>query len=149
MTGTNLPGGAFLVDADERVAALEERAGQLEVGLWNGLESWLLHLPNGEVHGLVERDELLEMAYVRASHVDSFTVNPEDGDTDADLEAGPEVIERTLLLIDWLPMRVSELAPAGRILVLAMPVLVGEEKALPFIIKEGHWDDVWLRRVQR
>jgi hypothetical protein len=151
MTGTNLPGGAFLVDADERVAALQERAGQLEVGLWNGLESWLLHLPNGEVHGLVDRDELLEMAFVRAEHVDSFTVDPEDADleADADPDAEPEVIERTVLLIDWLPMRVSELAPAGRILVLAMPVLVGEEKALPFIIKEGHLDDVWLRRVQR
>lgn len=144
MTGTNLPGGAFLVDADERVAALEERAGQLEVGLWNGLESWLLHLPNGEVHGLV-RDELLEMAFVRAEHIDSFTVDPEDADANGE----PEVIERTVLLIDWLPMRVSELAPAGRILVLAMPVLVGDEKALPFIIKEGHLDDVWLRRVAR
>ena len=147
MTGTNLPGGAFLVDIEDRVKALEERAGQLEIGLWNGLESWLLRLPNGEVHGLVEQDEQLEMAFVRAEHVDRFRVERED--TDADADAAQEVFERITLLIDWLPMRVSEMAPAGRVLVLAMPVLVGDEKALPFIIKAGLWDDVWLRRVQR
>ncbi len=147
MTGTNLPGGAFLVDIEDRVKALEERAGQLEIGLWNGLESWLLRLPNGEVHGLVEQGEQLEMAFVRAEHVDRFRVERED--TDADADAAQEVFERITLLIDWLPMRVSEMAPAGRVLVLAMPVLVGDEKALPFIIKAGLWDDVWLRRVQR
>ena len=147
MTGTNLPGGAFLVDAEDRVKALEERAGQLEIGLWNGLESWLLRLPNGEVHGLVEQGEQLEMAFVRAEHVDRFRVERED--TDADADAAQEVFERITLLIDWLPMRVSEMAPAGRVLVLAMPVLVGDEKALPFIIKAGLWADVWLRRVQR
>jgi hypothetical protein len=147
VTGTNLPGGAFLVDIEDRVKALEERAGQLEIGLWNGLESWLLRLPNGEVHGLVEQGEQLEMAFVRAEHVDRFRVERED--TDADADAAQEVFERITLLIDWLPMRVSEMAPAGRVLVLAMPVLVGDEKALPFIIKAGLWDDVWLRRVQR
>jgi len=142
MTGTDLPGGAFVVDAAARAQALEELAGQVEIGLWGGLECWLLRLPSGELHGLVEHNEPLEMAYIRAEHVDHFEVADERGAADA-------LVERTVLVIDWLPMRVSEMAPAGRILVLAMPLPNGEHDEVPFIIREGHCDEVWLRRVQR
>ncbi len=112
------------------VEALGERAGQLEVGLWHGQESWLLVSQNGEEHGL-EHGEQLELAFIRGER----TVGGE-GDTREDQ-----------LHVDWLPVRVSELAPAGRILVLAMPLCDGDRTAIPFIIKEGFCMDLWLRRV--
>ena len=122
--------GAFFVRPEALVEALGERAGQLEVGLWQGQESWLLVSQNGEEHGL-EQDEPLELAFIRGER----TVG---GEGDAREEQ---------LQVDWLPVRVSELAPAGRILVLAMPLCDGDRTAIPFIIREGFCMDLWLRRV--
>ena len=122
--------GAFFVRPEALVEALGERAGQLEVGLWQGQESWLLVSQNGEEHGL-EQDEPLELAFIRAERTAG-------GGGDARVDE---------LQVDWLPVRVSELAPAGRILVLAMPLCDGDRTAIPFIIREGFCMDLWLRRV--
>ncbi len=122
--------GAFWVRSDALVEALAARAGQLEVGLWQGQESWLWVSQNGEEHGL-EHGEQLELAFIRSER----TVCGEGEARDDQLQ------------VDWLPVRVSELAPAGRILVLAMPLCDGDRTAIPFIIKGGFCADLWLRRV--
>jgi hypothetical protein len=122
--------GAFWVRSDALVEALAERAGQLEVGLWQGQASWLWVSQTGEEHGL-EHGEQLELAFIRSER----TV------------CGEGEAREDQLQVDWLPVRVSELAPAGRILVLAMPLCEGDRTAIPFIIQGGSCADLWLRRV--
>jgi len=130
LSGQGAERGAFWVRSGALVEALGERAGQLEVGLWQGQKSWLWVSQNGEEHGL-EHGELLELAFIRSER----TVG---GDGEA---------REDQLQVDWLPVRVSELAPAGRILVLAMPLCEGDRTAIPFIIQGGSCADLWLRRV--
>ena len=130
MSGLGAERGAFWVRSGALVEALGDRAGQLEVGLWQGQESWLWVSQNGEEHGL-EHGEQLELAFIRGER----TVGGEGESREDQLQ------------VDWLPVRVSELAPAGRILVLAMPLCDGDQTAIPFIIKGGFCADLWLRRV--